>query len=278
MGEQKKQQTVPIVTLNDGVEIPAIGFGTWQLEGDTCVKAVRTALEVGYRHIDGAHAYWNHEKVSEGIGDFPRDQFFMTTKLWRDFHDPNLVEKACDTSLRELKMDYLDLFLIHWPERAKSVSLILEQMHKLKEKGKVRSVGVCNATIHHIQDIFDDGLSISVNQIEFHPFLNQADMLKFCKDHNITVTGYSPIAQGKVFRNKVIVDIANKHSKTPAQVSLRWLIQKGVVVIPKGSSLPHIKENFEIFDFSLTDQDMQSIDQLHTGERIVNPDFNEFDY
>lgn len=270
--------SIPNKTLNDGVEIPLLGFGTWQLEGKACVEAVRTALEVGYRHIDGAHAYWNHEQVREGMEGFPRDQLFITTKLWRDFHDPDLVEKACDTSLKELGLDYLDLFLIHWPERSKSVSSILEKMHKLKEKGKIRSVGICNGTIHHIQDILDDGLNISINQVEFHPFLNQQELFQFCVDHKIAMTAYSPIAQGAVFKSPEIIKIADIYKKTPAQISLRWLVQKGLIVIPKGSSKDHIQENFEIFDFELTEGEVSQINSLHTGKRIVNPDFNEFDY
>jgi len=269
---------IPKKTLNDGVEIPMLGFGTWQLEGEKCVKAVKMALELGYRHIDGAYAYWNHKQVGEGIGSFPREELFITSKLWRDFHSPDLVEKCLDESLSDLGMDYLDLFLIHWPERSKSISSILEQMFKLKEKGKIKSVGVCNATIHHIQDIYDDGLTISVNQIEYHPFLNQSAILDFCNSKDIAVTAYSPIAQGAVHKNSEIQKIAENHKKTPAQVSLRWLYQKGIIVIPKSTTRDHIAENLGIFDFELTKDEMSIIDSLHTGTRIVNPDFNEFDY
>jgi diketogulonate reductase-like aldo/keto reductase len=269
---------IPKKKLNDGVEIPILGFGTWQLEGEKCVNAVKMALELGYRHIDGAYAYWNHKQVGEGIGSFPRENFFMTSKLWRDFHSPDLVEKCLDETLKDLKMDYIDLFLIHWPERKKSISSILEQMYKLKDKGKIRSIGVCNATIHHIQDIYSDGLTISNNQIEYHPFFNQNDVLEFCKKQNIAVTGYSPIAQGAVFRNETIKKIASDHNKTPAQVSLKWLIQKDIIVIPKGSSKDHISENLNIFDFKLTDDEMVKIEQLHSGKRRIHPDFNEFDY
>ena len=270
--------SIPKKCLNDGVEIPVLGFGTWQLEGDVCTKAIKIALEVGYRHIDCAHAYWNYDKVREGIKDFPREELFITTKLWRDFHGDNLVEKQCDKDLKDLNLDYFDLFLIHWPEREKSISMILEKMLKLKEKGKVRSIGVCNATVHHLQDILKDGLNVSINQVEFHPFFNQKELLKFCFDHKITLTGYCPIAQGAVFKEKVIREIGNNHKKTPAQVSLRWLTQKGLIVIPKGSSRDHIQENFEIFDFELSTEEMEKIDNLPTEKRIVNPDFNEFDY
>lgn len=234
---------VLIKTLNDSVEIPMIGFGTWQLEGDPCVKAIQMALDIGYRHIDTAHIYNNHEKVKEGIGNFPRKDLFITTKLWRDFHDPKQVESACDQSLKELGLDYVDLYLVHWPEQKKDFAEIVHQIHLLKEKGKVRSVGLCNATISHIQHLIDQKLGVSMNQIEFHPFLLQMDLLKFCKEHNIAVTAYSPLARGEVSSSEVLKEIGQKHQKTPGQVALRWLLQKEAIVIPKSSSEAHIREN-----------------------------------
>ncbi len=269
---------IPLKKLNDGTAIPIIGFGTWQLEGKTCSEAVKEALKVGYRHFDTAYAYYNEKEVREGLNNFSREELFITTKLWRDFHDPKLVEKACDTSLKDLKYDYIDLYLLHWPERKKGFAEIVYQMHRLKEKGKVKSVGVCNATVHHIQDLLNQKLSISMNQIEFHPFLNQEELLKFCLSQNIAVTAYSPIAHGKVVQDKTIQEIAKKHQKTPSQIALRWLLQKDVVFIPRSSKKERIQENFSLFDFKLSEEEMQIINSLSTGKRIVNPEFNEFDY
>ncbi len=269
---------IPSKKLSDGTSIPAIGFGTWQLEGSTCSDSVKEALKVGYRHFDTAYAYYNEKQVREGLNHFPREQLFITTKLWRDFHDPKLVEKACDTSLKDLKYDYVDLYLLHWPERKKAFCEIVYQMHRLKEKGKVKSVGLCNATVHHIQDLLNQKLSISMNQIEFHPFLNQEELAKFCFSQNIAITAYCPVAHGKVVGNKTIQQIAQKHQKTEAQVALRWLFQKDFVLIPRSSKKGRIQENFSIFDFKLSEEEMQSINALSTDTRIVNPDFNEFDY
>lgn len=269
--------SVPTKKLNDGVEIPMLGLGTWQQEGEKCVDAVRIALGLGYHHIDTAYAYYNHNEVRKGIGDYPRDKLFVTSKLWREFHNPRLVESICDQILRDLGMDYIDLYLIHWPEKKNMID-ILGEMHKLKDKGKVRSVGLCNSTIHHIQDTIDQKVPISMNQVEFHPLLNQNELLQFCHKNKIDVTGYSPLAQGKVFKEPIMQEIAQRNKKTPAQVSLRWLHQKDIIVPPKGSSEEHIKENMEIFDFELSDEEMKKIDSLSRGERVILPDFNEFDY
>jgi len=269
---------VPYKKLNDGTKIPMIGFGTWQLEQKACSDAVREAIRVGYRHIDTAFAYYNEKYVHEGIGNFKREELFITSKLWREFHDPKLVEKACDLSLKDLQSDYLDLYLIHWPERKKAFPEIVYQMHRLKEKGKVKSVGLCNATIHHIQDLLNQKLSISMNQIEFHPFLNQQELLKFCLSQNIAVTAYCPIAHGKVVENEVIKRVAEKLNKTPAQISLRWLFQKDLIVIPRSTKPERIVENFSIFDFKIAEEDMRAIEALNNNTRIVNPDFQEFDY
>lgn len=264
-------------TLNDGTYIPQIGFGTWQLEKQTCVEAVKVALETGYRHFDTAYAYYNEKEVREGVGNFPREELWITTKLWREFHHPKLVEKACDLSLNSLRYDYIDLYLMHWPEKENFLE-ILYQMQKLKEKGKVRSIGICNATIHHIKDILHQGLFISMNQIEFHPFLNQAELLWFCQEKKIGVTAYSPLAQGKTNRNETLQKLSRVYRKTPAQISLRWLLQKGLIVIPRSSKKSRIQENFDITDFELSKEDMQKIEKIPTQGRIVNPEFNEFSY
>lgn len=267
---------IPKKKLSDGNEIPVLGLGTWQMEEEALLKAIPIAFELGYRHIDTAFAYYNEKFIGKAIADLPREQLFITTKLWRDFHDPKRVEEGCNQSLKDLGTSYVDLFLIHWPEKKNMVD-VLEEMHRLKEKGKVKSVGVCNATEKHLEELVGKKVPIVVNQVEFHPFLNQEDLAMYCRNHQIAITAYCPIAQGKVFKENVLVEIGEKHHKTPAQVSLRWLLQKDFIVIPKGSSESHLRENITVFDFELSRDDMAKIDKLHRGHRIVNPDFNEFE-
>lgn len=268
---------LPKKKLKDGNEIPVLGFGTWQIEKEECTQAVKDALEIGYRHIDTAFAYYNESYIAPAIKSHPREKLFITTKLWRDFHDPKKVEEGCDISLKDLQTDYLDLLHIHWPEH-KTMLDTLAEMVKLQEKGKVKSIGVCNATKHHISDIVEAGIPIVMNQVEFHPFLYQKELFDFCQSQNIAVTAYSPIAQGAVTKDLTIASIAKEHQKTPVQVTLRWLLQHDLVVIPKAAKKVHAKENFEIFDFELTDEEMDKIDSLNKNRRIINPDFQEFDY
>jgi len=266
--------TIPKKKLNDGTEIPMLGLGTWQMEKEHCLKAIPLALEVGYRAIDTAYAYYNEKFIGQAIKGFPREELFLTSKLWREFHDPKKVEKICDTSLKDLRTDYLDLYLIHWPEKKHMID-ILEKMHKLKEKGKVKSVGISNATIGHLRELLKQNVPISNNQVEYHPFLNQNRLLNFCDSHNIAVTAYSPIAQGTVTNEIALVEIGKRHNKTPPQVSLRLLIQKGIIVIPKAFSKAHLKENMAIFDFSLTGEEMEEIESIDRNHRMVLPEFHE---
>ncbi|MBN1914578.1 MAG: aldo/keto reductase [Parachlamydiales bacterium] len=267
-------------TLNNGIEIPLLGFGTWLLEGKTCTEAVSRAIELGYRHIDTACIYHNHLQVAEGIKNIKRNELFITTKLWLDQLDLGSVETACDEALQQLNTEYIDLLLVHWPDKTKCWKKILEKMQILKEKKKIRSIGVSNCTIHHLQDILDQGMMVSVNQVEFHPYLYQKDLLDFCSRHHILITAYSPLARGRVFKDPQMIEIGKKYYKTPGQIALRWLIEKGIAVIPKGTSKTHIQENFDVFDFSLEKADTEKIDFLckSHGKRIIKPPFHEFNY
>ena len=267
--------------LNDGNEIPMLGIGTWQqTDKEHCVKAIKYALKIGYKHIDTADIYGNHEFIKDALKGFTRENIFITTKLWRDFLDPKLVESECDKALMQLDLDYLDLYLVHWPDRTKPLAEISYEMSKLKDKGKVKSIGVSNYTINHLKDLIHQGIKIAVNQVEYHPFLNQQELLNFCTKHTIALTAYSPVARKKVFHDPDIIQIAKKHSKTPGQVALRWLIQKDIIAIPKATTEEHIKENLEVYDFSLSVIDMEKIDQIKTlrSERLINPDFSDFAY
>jgi diketogulonate reductase-like aldo/keto reductase len=272
---------IPIKILNDGNQIPMIGLGTWMLNDKTqCVNAIRLALKIGYRHIDTADIYKNHEYIQEAIKDFDRSKLFITSKLWLDFLDPKLVESECDRALKELGLDYLDLYLIHWPDRTKPLDEIILEMYKLQKKGKIKSVGVSNFTIHHLQDLLNENIKIALNQVEFHPFLNQESLLDFCNKHSIAITAYSPLARRKVYYDPTLREIGLKHSKTPGQISLRWLIQMGIIVIPKASIESHLKENFKIFDFELSSEDMIKIDEISKirPKRLIDLDFSDFEY
>lgn len=264
--------------LNDGNEIPVIGIGTWQLEGEKCSSVVKTALEIGYRHIDTAEQYENQSFIGEVIRGFPRDQLFITSKLQYDYLDPKKVESRVDGTLKELKTDHIDLYLIHWPNSKKPLANILAEMHKCREKGKLKSVGVSNFTIHHIQDIMDQNLSIANNQVEFHPYLYQKKLLDFCNEQKIALTAYSPLAHGKVFDDSLLKQIGSKYKKKASQICLRFLIQLGLIVIPKCSSKEHLKENFEIFDFELEPEEMKQIEALNRDERTLSPPIHEFNY
>jgi len=251
------------------------GLGTWQLRKQQCVRAVREALEIGYRHIDTASAYENESEVGEGAKGFPRADLFITTKLWIDVQKTKDVEASCDASLKKLSTDYVDLYLLHWPKQDTFLDL-LHAMHRLREKGKVRRVGICNATIGHLKKALSQKIEISMNQVEFHPFLYQKELLEFCHKHNIGLTAYCPLAQGEVRKNKTLKEIGKRQGKTAAQVTLRWLLQKKIVPIPKASSEDHLRENFEISDFKLSTAEMSNIDALNENRRLVAPDWNEF--
>jgi len=259
------------------MKIPLLGLGTWDLLGSKCKKTTRLALEIGYRHIDTASIYENEMEVAEGIEGFPREELFLTTKLWNDIDRPEKVEKACDLSLQRLRTSYVDLYLLHWPNKETFIDL-LGAMEQLKRKGKVKEIGISNAAIHHLEDSLRAKIPVAMNQVEFHPFLYQKELLDFCIGHKIGITAYCPLARTAVFKNKVLQEVGKKHEKTAGQAALRWLYQKGIVVIPKASSKKHLSENYEIFDFNLSDEEMAAIDALNENRRIIAPKRNEFSY
>lgn len=262
-------------------KIPQLGFGTYQLRGDECVKAVETAIDVGYTHIDTAEIYGNEEEVGKAIAKIDRKDLFITSKIWRSSLSYRGVMQSCNETLKKLDTDYLDLYLIHWPNKNAPYPEVFEAMYGLIKQGKIKNVGVSNFTIKHLTEAFkhakEAGVEISVNQVEFHPFLYQKELLDFCKEHNVVLTGYSPIARGKVLKHPLLQQIGEKHDKTAAQVALRWSLQKDVVVIPKSGNPDRIQENFEVFDFELSSTDMKKIDDIKERNRLINPNFGEFD-
>lgn len=266
------------------MELLSIGCGTWDLRGDDCIKVVRSALNLGYRHIDTAHVYQNHEAIAEALRGFDRSKIFITSKLALkeqiDIHHVELsVQKACEQALRELKTDYLDLYLIHAPDRHFPLEIIFSMMKKLSEQGKVRKVGVSNYTVHHLEDLSAAGHFPFANQVEFHPYLNQQQLLEYCHNHQIKLIAHRPFGKGKLLKENPIFNlIGSKYDKTGAQVILRWLIQKNIFVIPKASGEIHLKENLEIFDFSLNSDDMSELDRLHQGKRYCRSEDPEYNY
>lgn len=258
-------------------QVPALGLGTWQLKGRDCSEAVRKALNLGYRHIDTAQIYENEEKVGKGIeeSNVDREDIFLTTKLWKDGLEPENVRNSMEKSLERLGTDYVDLVLIHWPFPELDLESALREMDKLVEDRKAKNIGISNfntSQIERAQELSDNHLM--TNQVEYHPFLDQSEVLEKCREEGMMLTAYSPLGRGQVVGNEVLKDIGRDYEKTEAQVALRWLLQQEKVsAIPKSSSFKHIKENFEIFDFKLTENEMNRISQLKTGERKVNPRF-----
>lgn len=260
-----------------------IGLGTYNLLGKECGQIVKEALDIGYRHIDTAHVYGNHSVIGKAIKDFEREKLFITSKIALDQIEDKDVEgsvnKACDLALSELNTPYLDLYLIHWPDRKRPMKEILAAMNGLFTAGKIRHVGVSNYTIHHLQDGMNAGLKIEANQVEFHPYLNQKELLEFCKKKQIRMIAYRPFGKGKLLQeNPLFNEIGGKYHKSGAQVILRWLVQKDIPAIPKASSKKHLAENFSIFDFALSEKEMQSIDELNKNHRYCDPDCAEFNY
>ena len=272
---------VPTITLNNGVVIPQLGFGVFQITPDDTKQATLDALEVGYRHIDTAEMYGNEKQVGEAVAasGLDRSEIFVTSKLNNGFHARDAALAAFDGTLEALGFDYLDLFLIHWP--LPTISDFVETwkaMQELYESGRVKAIGVSNFQAAHLQRLFDQTSIVpAVNQIEVHPYLAQDTLRAFDAAHGIATEAWSPIAQGKVLGDEVIVSIAEKVGKTPAQVTLRWHIQRGDIVFPKSVTRSRVEENFAIFDFELADDDIQSITELDRNER-TGPDPDTFDY
>lgn len=258
-----------------GVEVPVLGFGTWQLEGDDCERGVGHALDVGYRHIDTAQMYGNEDHVGAALAasDVDRDDIFLTTKLANDVHAPADVRSSTEESLRKLQTDHLDLLLIHWPVSDTPIEATLDAMLELREQGKVRNVGISNFTPDQVQRAVEHA-PIFANQVEYHPFLGQDELLDLARRHDFTLTAYSPLARGDVFDDDTLTRIAEAQDASPAEVTLAWLInQDKVTAIPKATSPEHIESNFTALDIELSDDEIREISALERGERLVNPSF-----
>ena len=265
------------LTIKD-IKVPRLGFGTWQLNGETALSAINHALEVGFRHIDTAQIYDNEEWVGKALkkSSVLRETIFLTTKLWQNhLKGKDSLIKGTEESLQRLNTDYVDLLLIHWPFSEMPLEECLSTMETLKKSGKIRAIGVSNFTNTMLKQALEFCPQIITNQVEYHPLLNQEILLKAAKAHNIFLTAYSPLARGHVMKIKQLEVIGQKYNKTPAQIALRWLVeQKNVACIFKSDKPNRIESNLSIFDFQLSPEDKKTIQQLtHNRKRIVNPSF-----
>ena len=273
--------SIPTITLNNGVQIPQLGFGVYQIDPENTRKATLDALEVGYRHIDTAEMYGNEKEVGQAVRDsgIDRSDIFVTSKLNNGFHAPDAVTSAFDGTIDALGIDYVDLFLIHWP--LPTIGDFVETwkaMEGLYAGGRVKAIGVSNFQTHHLQRLFDEADIVpAVNQIEIHPYLTQDELREFDAAHGIATEAWSPIAQGKVLDDAAITAIAERVGRTPAQVVLRWHIQRGEIVFPKSVTRSRVEENFALFDFELSADDVAAITALNRDER-TGPDPDVFDY
>jgi len=264
------------IRLNDGVTIPQIGFGVWQVDNGEAPKAVLKAIQSGYRSIDTAAIYGNEEGVGIGLRDagVPRDQLFITTKLWNDRQGAKSALQAFDESLKKLRLEYVDLYLIHWPTpRANLYVETWKAFAEIKKSGRAKSVGVSNFQVPHLQRLLDEtGIVPSLNQVELHPRFQQKPLREFHAKHDIATEAWSPLGRGRAMKDPLIAGIAAEHGKTPAQVTLRWHIQNGLIAIPKSVTPSRIVENFDVFSFELSNDDMAKIATLDNARGRIGPD------
>ena len=268
------------IKLNDETELPLIGFGTWQLQGDDCYQSVLKAFEAGYRHIDTADRYGNHAEVARALKDsgLKREEYQLTTKIWRDDLSPETIIASGNRFLKELGIPYIDLLLIHWPNRDYDMTQSLIAMDQLKKDGIIKAIGVSNFTQHHLEDVLKSGVEITNNQIELRPSFNQTALRAFQDKHHITTTSYSTIKGGVDFDIPLIKELAEKYDKTPGQIVLNWAISQNIIVLPRTTNENRIKENLAAADFEISQSDLERLNHLPQGDRLGKPEFADFDY
>lgn len=264
--------------LSNGVKIPSIGFGTYKSGDDEeTAKIIKNALNLGYKMIDTASFYNNEVGIGNGIKEsgIDRKDIFIVTKLWNDDHGYDNTIEAFNKSLNNLQVDYIDLYLIHWPNKLNSETW--RAFEHLYEAGKVKAIGVCNFKVEHLEELKKTAkIMPMVNQVEIHPFSTKNNIINYCKDNNIKVVAWSPISRGRVLSNELMIDLSQKYKKSIVQIVLRWHMQKGVIPIPKSSNENRIKENIDIFDFEISSEDMKAIDSLDEGydRSVTTPPLN----
>ncbi|MEE1129150.1 MAG: aldo/keto reductase [Methanobrevibacter sp.] len=267
------------VKLANGVEVPQLGFGVFQIPPQETKEAVKKAIEVGYRHFDTAQAYFNEEGVGQAIAEseIDREEFFITTKVWHSHHGYEETKNACEESLKKLQTDYIDLYLIH--QNIGDVFGTWRALEELYEEGKVKAIGVCNFTETRFTNLaLHNKIKPMVNQIEINPFFQQQGAEDFHSKFGTLIESWGPLAEGRngIFKNPILAEIGEKYNKSVAQVIIRWIIQRGIIVFPKSTKQERMEENFNVFDFELTDGDMEKIKELETGEPIAYIDTPQF--
>ena len=274
-------------TLNNGYKIPCVGFGTWQTpDGETAITAVKEALNAGYKHIDTAAAYKNEASIGKAIKEsgINRNELFITSKVWNKDRGYKTTLDAFEKTINDLQIDYLDLYLIHWPASANQFkdwdNINLETwkaMTELYKAGKIKSIGVSNFMPHHLKSLMETEVKPMVNQIEFHPGFMQEETLKYCAENNILVEAWSPLGTGRMLNNSTLKEIASKYNKSAAQLCIRWCLQNNALPLPKSVTASRIKENTEIFDFAISDDDMKVINAMkYCGGSGLHPDKVDF--
>jgi diketogulonate reductase-like aldo/keto reductase len=259
------------IKLNNGTEIPLFGFGTYQIRGHAAKESVLSALEAGYRHIDTAAAYGNEKETGQAIKEsgVSRNQIFVTTKLWNEDQGYDSAFEAFENSLESLDTNYIDLYLLHWPVTGKRIES-WKALEKIAASGRCHAIGVSNFTIPHLEELLENcKITPAINQVEFNPFLYQKDLWDYCRTNNITLEAYTPLSRGKKLDHPVLRDLSGRYHKTPAQIILRWFIEHEIIVIPKSSNKKRIIENSQIFDFTISQQDMKKLDSLNEGFRVA---------
>ncbi|MCG3088708.1 aldo/keto reductase [Sporosarcina cyprini] len=264
------------LTLANGVKMPQLGLGVYKMtDSEETIAAISYALEIGYRAIDTAAIYENEEETGEAImySGIPREQLFITSKVWNTDQGYDETLRAFEKSLKKLKLEYLDLYLTHWPVAGKYRDTY-KAIERLYEEKLIRATGVSNHHVHHLEEILSEAsIPPMVNQVELHPLLSQVPLRAFCKQHGIEVTSWSPLARGRILADETLVEIGKAHGKTPAQVIIRWHLQNGLIAIPKSVTKERIKENASVADFALSLEEMQRIDRLNKDQRTgTNPE------
>ncbi len=260
-----------------GISLPRLGLGTFRLQGDACRTAVESALSLGYRHIDTAAMYGNEDAVGAALAAsrITRPELHITTKVWYDQLAPDAIRRACDTSLKKLGLDHVDLYLVHWPSSTMNLAAVFETLVKLKEEGRTRAIGVCNFTLPLLRESIDKiGAPIACNQIEYHVLLDQTPIRSYLAGKSIPIVAYAPLAQGRLAEQPELVAIARKHDATPAQIALKWLLdQDGVAAIPKAQRPASQQSNLDALKLKLDEDDRRVIAALPKNQRFVNPGF-----
>ncbi|MFB6150190.1 MAG: aldo/keto reductase [Haloarculaceae archaeon] len=262
---------VPTRTLPSGDELPMVGFGTYDIDGEDLKRGLRAALDAGYTHVDTAEGYHNEAEIGEVLAEYDRDEIFLTSKVLPKNLNYDSVIEACEASLERLGTDYLDLYLIHWPNPAISLRETLHAMARLHDRGLVRNVGVSNfsayqlSCAHHVSDV-----PIAVNQIEFHPWFQRPDLVEYCRETDTVVEAAAPLGRTAVFEDEVVQDLAEKYDRSPAQVVLKWAIERDVVVLPRSKTPEHVRSNFDLFDWTMDDADLAAMDERDRDEPVYD--------